>query len=149
MKPVLIVTFLLVFSFHAFSQKEAPIHSDEIAKSGDDLLDSGDFKKALATFDRIDRNDSNYVRSLYGRALSCQADSQFTKAIQYCREALQQTDQMELQPSIYDTYATLLDQNGESEKSLALFDEAIKKYPSFSKLYFNKGVVLYNKERYA
>ncbi|HZZ76224.1 MAG TPA: tetratricopeptide repeat protein, partial [Puia sp.] len=55
---------------------------------------------------------------------------------------------MELQPSIYDTYATLLDQNGETEKSLALFDEAIKKYPSFSKLYFNKGVVLYNKERY-
>ena len=92
MKPFLIVFYLLAFSFHAFSQKEAPILSAELVKAGDDLLDSGDYKKALAIFDQIDRNDSNYVRSLYGRALSCQGDSQFKKAIQYCLEALRGPD---------------------------------------------------------
>jgi uncharacterized protein len=149
MKPVLIVFYLLVFSSHAFSQKDSPILSAELSRTGDDLLDSGDYKKALSLFDQIDRNDSNYVRSLYGRALACQGDSQYNKAIQYCREALQLKDQMDLQPNVYDTYANLLEQTGETEKSLALFDEAIKKYPAFSKLYFNKGIALFNKNRYA
>ena len=149
MKPVLIVFYLLVFSFHAFSQKDPPILSAELAKAGDDLLDSGNYKKALSFYDQIDRNDSNYVRSLYGRALGCQGDSQYKKAIQYCLEALRQKDPTDIQPNIYNTYANLLDQSGELEKSLAVFDEAIKMYPSYSKLYFNKGIALFNKQRYA
>jgi antitoxin component YwqK of YwqJK toxin-antitoxin module/Tfp pilus assembly protein PilF len=149
MKPVLIVFYLFVFSFHAFSQKDPPILSAELARAGDDMLDSGDYKKALSFFDQIDRNDSNYVRSLYGRALSCQGDSQFNKAIQYCRELLQLKDPTDLQPNIYSTYASLLDQTGEIEKSLAVYDEAIRIYPSFSKLYFNKGITLYDQKRYA
>ena len=147
MKPFLIVSCLLVFSLHAFSQKEAPILSAELVTAGDELLDSGDYKKALAIFDKIDRNDSNYVRSLYGRILSCQGDSQFNKAIQYCLEAL--TFESDLQPNIYNTYANVLDQTGEIEKSLAMFDKAIKIYPSFSKLYFNKGITLYDQKRFA
>ncbi len=147
MKPFLIVSCLLAFSFHAFSQKEAPILSAELIKAGDELLDSGEYKKALAIFDQIDRNDSNYVRSLYGRILSCQGDSQFNKAIQYCQEAL--PFESDLQPNIYNTYANVLDQTGEIEKSLAMFDKAIKIYPSFSKLYFNKGITLYDQKRFA
>jgi uncharacterized protein len=149
MKPLLIVFCLLICSFHAFSQKDPPILSAELARRADELLDSGDYKKALSFFDQIDRNDSNYTRSLYGRALSCQGDSQYHQAIQYCLEALQQDDRTDLRPAIYNTYANLLDDIGENEKCLATFDEAIKKYPSYSKLYFNKGIALFYKDRYA
>ena len=96
MKPVLIVFCLFVLSFQAFSQKDPPIRSGELVKTGDEFLDSSDYKKALAIYEQIDRNDSNYVRSLYGRVLSYQGDSQYNKAIQYCREALQMKDQLDL-----------------------------------------------------
>src|ERR1700750_1995812 len=107
MKPFLIVLCLAFFSFHAFSQKDPPILSAELAQTADDLLDSGDYKKALANFDQIDRNDSNYTRSLYGRALCYQADSQYNKAIEYCQEALTQ-DKANLRPMFYNAYANLL-----------------------------------------
>jgi uncharacterized protein len=149
MKPFLIVFYLLALSLQSFSQKDAPIHSRDLAATADELLDSGDYKKALAIFEQIDRNDSNYKRSVYGRALSCQGDSQFNKAIHYCQEALQLKDQQGLQPRIYDTYANLLDDIGDIEKSLAIFDEGIKKYPAYSNLYYNKGITLFNKSRYA
>jgi len=148
MKPFLIVLCLAFISFHAFSQKDPPILSAELAQAGDDLLDSGDYKKALSFFDQIDRNDSNYTRSLYGRALCYQADSQYKKAIEYCEEALKQ-DKANLRPMIYNAYANMLGDVGETEKSLATFDEAIKKYPAYSKLYFNKGIELFYKDRYA
>jgi antitoxin component YwqK of YwqJK toxin-antitoxin module/Tfp pilus assembly protein PilF len=149
MKLFLIVFYLLVLSLQSFSQKDAPIHSHDLAASADELLDSGEYKKALAIFEQIDRNDSNYARSVYGRALSCQGDSQFVKAIHYCEEALQLKDRQDLRPKIYNTYANLLDDIGDMEKSLAVFDEGIKKYPAYSNLYYNKGITLFNKSRFA
>src|ERR1700676_4182328 len=95
MKSVFIVFCMLIFSFPAFSQKDAPIQSGELVKAAEQLYDSGDYKKSLGLYAQIDRNDSNYVKSLYGIALNYEADSQFTKAMQFCEETLQLKDQRE------------------------------------------------------
>jgi antitoxin component YwqK of YwqJK toxin-antitoxin module/Tfp pilus assembly protein PilF len=149
MKPFFILFWILASSLQAFTQKDPPIKSAELIKSAQELYDSGEYKKSLSLYDHIDRNDSNYVRSLYGKALNYQADSQFTKAIQICEEALHLHDQRELEPDIYDTYANVLRSDGQKEKSMSVFNEAISKYPSYSLLYFNKGIGLFEQEHFA
>ncbi|HTB25798.1 MAG TPA: tetratricopeptide repeat protein [Puia sp.] len=149
MKPFLTLFCILISYFQAFSQNDPPIRSGELIKSAEEFYDSGQYKKSLSLYDQIDRNDSNYVRSLYGRALNYQADSQFRKAIQVCEEALQLKDKREWEPDIYNTYANVLGSDSQREKSISVFNEAIRKYPSYSLLYLNKGIALFEQNRFA
>jgi antitoxin component YwqK of YwqJK toxin-antitoxin module len=125
-----------------FAQKIELINSGELISKGIALTDSGKRKQALAVYDKISRNDTNYVRALYEKALTCEADSQYKQAVQYCQEALLLKDQREYEPDIYNTYGNVLNDQGQTEQALKIFDFAISKYPSYSLLYFNKAVVL-------
>ncbi len=149
MKPFLTLFCTLITFFQAFSQDDPPIRSGELIKSAEEFYDSGQYKKSLSLYDQIDRNDTNYVRSLYGRALNYQADSQFRKAIQVCEEALQLKDNREWEPDIYNTFANVLGSDGQREKSISVFNEAIRKYPSYSLLYLNKGIAFFEQNRFA
>jgi antitoxin component YwqK of YwqJK toxin-antitoxin module/Tfp pilus assembly protein PilF len=149
MRPFFVFFFILFSSFQAFSQKNPPIRSRELLKKAEQLYDSGDYKKSMSIYDQIDWNDSNYTKSLYGRVLDYQADSQFNMAIELCEEALKLRDQRETEPDIYNTYGNLFTNTKQNEKAISVFNEAIRKYPSFSLLYFNKGVSLFEQERYA
>ena len=122
------------------SQSIQLVNSGEIIKSGFALYDSAKYKSALQQFDQVSRSDTNYVYSLYAKARACEADSQFTKALSYCHEALALKEQREHEPDLYNTYGNVLDDMGQPEKALAVFDSAIVKYPGYSLLYFNKGV---------
>ena len=149
MKPFLVLCLILINSFHAFSQKDPPIRSGELIKTASQFYDSGEYKKSLSIYEQIDRNDTNYVRSLYGRILNYRADSQFNKAMELCKEALKLKDKQDLEPNIYNSYGNLLTDTKQFEKAIELLDEAIRKYPSYSLLYFNKGIAFFNQERYA
>lgn len=140
--PILFLLALLVSVKISYAQKIELINSGDIIKQGSALHDSGQYKKALLLYNKINRSDTNYVRSLYEKALTCEADSQYKQAIKYCQEALTLKEQREDEPDIYTAYGNALNDVGESEQSLKLFDTAIAKYPSYSLLYFNKGVTL-------
>ncbi|WP_259065327.1 tetratricopeptide repeat protein [Mucilaginibacter sp. X4EP1] len=140
--PILFLLALLMSVKISYAQKIELINSGDIIKQGSALHDSGQYKKALLLYNKINRSDTNYVRSLYEKALTCEADSQYKQAIKYCQEALTLKEQREDEPDIYTAYGNALNDVGESEHSLKLFDTAIAKYPSYSLLYFNKGVTL-------
>src|SRR5471030_754564 len=105
MKPVkLLLLILITLSKISFAQKAGLVNSGELLKQGAMLHDSGRYKSALALYDKISRSDTNYVRSLYERAYSCELDSQLTKAIKYCQEALVLKEQREYEPDILNCY---------------------------------------------
>lgn len=131
------------------AQKIELINSGELIKKATTLYDSGQYKQALAIYNKINRNDTNYVWSLYERAVSCEADSQYKQAIAYYEEALSLPEQREYEPDIYNEYGNALQDLGQTEKAMSVFDAAIAKYPSYSLLYFNKGVVQLGLKRYA
>jgi antitoxin component YwqK of YwqJK toxin-antitoxin module len=131
------------------AQQTELIDSRELISQGTRLHDSGEYKKAIEIYNRIDRNDTNYVWSLYEKALSCEADSQFDRGLTYCREALGLGDQREQEPNLYVAYGDLLSDLKRYQEALDIYDEGLKKYPSSSLLFFNKGVVLIDQERYA
>jgi uncharacterized protein len=149
MKPVFALIPALFTFLHIFSQTAPPVNSGEVIAAGNQSIDSGYYKKALSFYEQVNRSDTNYVKSLYGRVLCYQADSQYSKAIPLCEEALKLKEQREFEPVIYSTYGNILNNDGKKEEAIRVFDEAIRKYPSYSLLYLNKGIALYEMARYS
>src|ERR1043165_5655920 len=113
------------------AQKNPPINSQEIINEGVRLYDSGEYKKALELYEQIDRSDTNYVQALYERALTCERDSQYNKALEYCKEALALPDQRDLVALIYNTYGNILSDMNKPEEAISIFNEAIQKFPAY------------------
>ncbi|MFI5158301.1 MAG: tetratricopeptide repeat protein [Sphingobacteriales bacterium] len=116
------------------------INSGELIKHGTMLHDSGQYKKALLLYEKVNRSDTNYVRALYEKAMTCEADSQFSQGLKYCREGLSRTEQRDYEPELYTVYGNILSDMGQNENAIKVYDAAIAKYPSHSLLYFNKGL---------
>ncbi|RKR82289.1 antitoxin component YwqK of YwqJK toxin-antitoxin module [Mucilaginibacter gracilis] len=125
----------------AKAQKDGLINSGQVIKAGAALYDSSQYKKSFLMLNKINRSDTNYVWSLYERAITCEADSQFNKAIEYCKEALALKGQREYEPDLYNTYGNSLMDVAKYDEALKVFDSAIAKYPMYSLLYFNKGII--------
>jgi len=139
--------FFLLFNFITFSQivsaqKIELVSSGEVIKTSRTLYDSGKYKNALIELNKVNRSDTNYVWSVYEKALNCEADSQYTQAIKYCEEGLELKEQREYEPELYNTWGNTLDDLGQPEKALRIFDAAIARYPGYSLLYFNKGIAM-------
>jgi antitoxin component YwqK of YwqJK toxin-antitoxin module/Tfp pilus assembly protein PilF len=149
-----LIYFLLIYitiSKTASAQNTELINSGEVIKRGAALYDSGQYKNALIELNKVNRSDTNYVWSVYEKALNCEADSQYSQAIKYCEEGLALKEQREYEAELYNTYGNTLNDMGQPEKAIKVFDAAIARYPGYSLLYYNKGVVLLglNKLEYA
>jgi antitoxin component YwqK of YwqJK toxin-antitoxin module/Tfp pilus assembly protein PilF len=143
MKNFLLFFFLIISIYtNSSAQNIELINSGELLVKGRILYDSAEYKKAILLYDKIGRSDTNYVRALFEKALSCEADSQYTKSISFCEEALSLKNQREFEPEIFNTYGNTLSDMGQSDRALKVFDAAIAKYPGYSLLYFNKGIVM-------
>ncbi|WP_413669583.1 hypothetical protein ACEN9X_06285 [Mucilaginibacter sp. Mucisp86] len=144
-------SFLLLFvlSKTSFAQKVELINSGELIDKAATLYDSSQYKPALKLLSKVNRSDTNYVRAIYEKAINCEADSQFTQAIKYCKEGLSLKEQREFEPDLYNTYGNTLNDMQQPENAIKVFDTAIAKYPAYSLLYFNKGVALIALKRYA
>ena len=136
---VLIPVLLPIISF---AQNIELVNSGELIKTASMLYDSGKYKSALTLLNKVSRSDTNYVRSLYEKANDCEADSQYSQAIKYCEEGLALKEQREYEPDLFNTLGNARDDIGQPEKAIKVFDSAIARYPSYSLLYFNKGIAL-------
>jgi antitoxin component YwqK of YwqJK toxin-antitoxin module len=144
MKYLIFLLLIIPVTFPKISsaQNIDLINSGELIKKSTMLYDSGKYKSALILLNKVNRSDTNYVWSLYKKAISCEADSQYTQAIKYCEEGLSLNEQREYEPDLLNTYGNTLNESGQRDKALKVFDLAISRYPSYSLFYFNKGVVL-------
>jgi len=139
-----LIFFLLLsiaFSETSSAQKIELINSGELIKHGAALYDSGQYKSAFIELNKVNRSDTNYVWSLYEKALTCEADSQYSQAIKYCQEGLALKEQREYEAELYNTYGNTLNEMGQRDKAIQVFDAAIARYPGYSLFYYNKGVV--------
>lgn len=140
---VLLTALVCLLCTSIFAQENNPlINSGEIIKEGIKLHDAGKFKDAIALYKKVSRNDTNYVYALYELALSYGADSQHLESIKVCEEAFRQDFDHERHPELYTQYGSMIDDAGNPDKALLVFDTAINKYPSVARLLLNKGVTL-------
>lgn len=125
----------------AYAQKDAFVNSGDVIKKAITLYDSSKYKIAISELNRVNRSDTNYVYSLYLKALNCEADSQYTQAVKYCQEGLALKEQREYEPDLFNTYGNTLNDMKDHDGAMRIFNEAINKYPATALLYFNKGIV--------
>ncbi|MGH7237488.1 MAG: tetratricopeptide repeat protein, partial [Candidatus Saccharimonadales bacterium] len=145
LKPLLL---LFIFSPAITSaQNKELINSGELIKKCAALYDSSKYKEALPLLEKVNRSDTNYVWSLYEKSIDLEADHQDSAAIKCCQEALSRNEQREYEPDLYNTYGNVLNDLGQYEKAIRVFDLAIAKYPAYSLLYFNKGIVYMAQKR--
>ena len=144
-----LILFALICTFTVDAQEKNPLlQSGILISQGSQLYDSGQYKKALAVYQSIDFNDTNYIRALYGISLCYSADSQFNESINYCKKALALNSDPSQEPDLYNQYGNALDAAGEKEKALKIYDSALEKYPAYAFLYLNKGNVLMKQHQY-
>jgi antitoxin component YwqK of YwqJK toxin-antitoxin module/Tfp pilus assembly protein PilF len=153
MNKLLTAVVLLTLAFSSLAvnaqQNDPPPASGLLLQQGGALYDSGQYKKAAGFYTQIGRNDTNYVRGLYGASLCYSADSQFNKSLETIKLALSIDMEPEKRPELLTHYGLALDDLGQTDKAIEVFDSAILKYPAYSLLYLNKGTVLIRKKQYA
>ena len=135
-----LLPILILFCVPAAAQRSGLVNSGEVIRQAAALYDSAKYKDGLKLLDKVSRSDTNYVWSLYERSIDCEADSEYTRAIDYCKEGLALKEQRDYEPDFYNTYGNTLTDMGKPDEALKIFDRAIAKYPAYALFYFNKGI---------
>jgi len=144
----LLLVLLVLYPKLSSAQKFELVNSGDVIKQCAALYDSGKYKKAIE-LNKINRSDTNYVWSLYIKAICFEADSQYSEAVKYAVEGLALKEQRDWEPDLYNTYGNALQKLKQYDKSRQVFDEAITKYPAYALLYYNKGVTFMAEKRWA
>lgn len=141
---------MLLCSYFSFSQNNPnpPINSAELIQKGVEFHDKGEYKEAIKMYRKVHRSDTNYVWALYEMGLSYSADSQMNNALKTYEEALGLNTEREREPELYTNYASLIDDMGDRERALRIFDSTIAKFPAYSSAYLNKATTLYRLDKY-
>jgi antitoxin component YwqK of YwqJK toxin-antitoxin module/Flp pilus assembly protein TadD len=138
----------LFFTLFLTAQENNPlINSAEYIKKGTELHDQGKYKEAIAAYNKIDKSDTNYYQAVYEMAYSLSADSQAKEALKMVLVGLQKPNSY--WPQLYTLYGNLLDEEGQSEKALRVYDTAIALYPAFTALRLNKGTTYLILKKYS
>lgn len=150
MKKAFSFFVMLVCMYPAFAQNgnTAPLNSAEIIQKGIELHDKGEYKEAIKAYKQVHRSDTNYVWALYEMGLSYTADSQLNNALKVYEEALALPTEREREPELYTNYASLIDDMGDHDRALRIFDSTIAKFPAYSPAYLNKATTLYRIDKY-
>jgi uncharacterized protein len=148
MRYLITTTLLSIFSFVINAQENNPlINSGELIDKAVSLHDEGKYKESIAIYKKITRGDTNYYRAVYEMALSQMLDSQYAAAKQSCEWGLAVSN--ERWPDFFTLYGNIIDDMGDPQRALRIYDSAAALYPAYSEIYLNKGTTLIKLERYA
>lgn len=144
----LILTTLLGFAFIILpAQQHNPlINAKEIIQQAVELHDQGKYAEAIAQYQRIPYGDSSYFQALYEIGLSQMQDSQFVAALATVEKGLRKPN--DRWPEFYSLKGNLVDDMGDPEKALRIYDTALQLYPANTDLHLNKGTTLLKLKRF-
>jgi uncharacterized protein len=131
--------FLVILSPAVFGQTHEPINSVEIFIKGRDLFDEGKFEESLAEYEKIDRNDTNYVSALIKKSLIYLQLEKYEEGVKVAREGLSLNSDEEY--TFYINLGVLCNKAKRHQEALDIFNEGLKKFPKSFLMKYNKGVV--------
>lgn len=105
--------------------------------------DEGKYAEALIRYDEALILDKNNLKALAEKAMTYDAAKQYDKAIEVSKLAITTHPKEDLK-TVYVTYANSLDHQKKTDLAIKIYDEGLKKYPTYYQLYFNKGISLVN-----
>ena len=105
------------------------------------------YKEAIALYKQIPRTDTNYVLALYEMAFSASLDSNHAVSLAAIDEAMT-LDYDDLGVEFLQLQASVIDDMGNTERAIRLYDSALVKYPNAQNLYLNKAISFIRLDKY-
>ncbi len=112
----------------------------KLIKQGMELHDNGAYEAAIKKYDEALQIDNNDFDANYEKSISCLYSGKYDECIALSRFLLEQYPGKPELKGVYINYGSALDDKGESEQAIEIFDQGIKKFPGYFLLGFNKGL---------
>ncbi len=122
------------------------INSSELIAEGVSLHDEEKYEEALALYRQVHEGDSNKMLAYLEEIVTLNAMEKYEETISLAEAILPRSSRYK--PEIMESLANAYDLKGDGDKALAIYDSAITLYPKKHRIHYNKGIALYNKERY-
>lgn len=134
MKRFLFLLLIQFFAFYGYGQDPAV---KNLVQEGIDLHDKGDFEKAIALYKKALEIDPNSSLANYEMSFSYLSMGDYKKAEKYSRTVIDLDDGNQLMA--YITYGSALDLQGKTNKSIKVYEKAMKEYDNYL-LYYNHAI---------
>ncbi len=102
------------------------------------LEETGQKQRALENFDKIPIESEFYGESIVHLSYLLKKDKKIAEALAKVKPGLEKRKDV---PQLYAVYASLLDENGQTQAALPVLVEGIKKFPDNTQLYFFMGSI--------
>lgn len=136
-----VVTYCLCLTVSAQEQV-----SETLIREGVKLYDEGKYNDAINLFRQVDENDSNYVWMLAELSMTFLQTKEYDSAIFYASRGLEipSPQRQGLMRNMGTAYLAA----GNPQKSLEIYNEAIKHYPYSYLLHYNQGMTYLEQKDY-
>lgn len=114
--------------------------ADDLVMEGIELHDNGDYKGAIAKYDKALAIDKDNLFALTEKAYSLLSLGKNKESIENCEKAIKLYPDDEDLNVVYVTYGNAMDGLKNTEKAIEIYNQGLSKFPDFYQLYFNKGV---------
>ena len=138
--------FLLLLLLPVIALSQNSEDAEKKVDEGINLHDQGKFNEALTKYEEALILDKNNLYALTEKAMTLNASKKFEEAVSICKDAFQYHPDKNLK-NVYVTYANSLDHLKKVDEAIKIYDEGLKKYPSYYQLHFNKGITLANAKK--
>jgi Tfp pilus assembly protein PilF len=134
--------FLVLIIFLSHLVRAQSSFTEKLIQEGISLHKKGEYKQAIQVFDKVLAEDPINISALGEKAHSLMMLNKYEEVVITCQKCIKGNPKSEELKTIYTTYANSYDMMGQPKKALKIYDEAIKIFPNYFHLYFNKGITL-------
>jgi tetratricopeptide (TPR) repeat protein len=138
MKSLFLFFIVTIYSLSATAQQNASVAA--LVKEGIEQHDKGDYSTAIKIYDSALVIDKNDYDANYEKSLSCLYLKRYDDCIAISKYLIEKHAGNTALPGVYANYGSALDDKGEGEAAIKIFDEGIKKFPAAYLIYYNRGL---------
>ncbi len=146
MKKTLIILLFQFISIITFGQNQAG--AEKLVNDGIAYHDKGDYIGAISKYNKALELDKDNLMALSEKALTLLVQNKFDESIKLCEKAIEAHPGDIGLKTLYITYGNAYDGLKKADRSIEVYDQALKQFPDFYQYYFNKGITLSGIEKF-
>lgn len=146
MKCFLLLSAILLTNIICFAQRNEQVK--KLVEEGIVLHDKGDYEGAIKKYDEAIAIDKYDFNANYEKTFSCLSAKKYDDCINLSKWMLLQFADNPQIKNIYVHYGSALDDKGDTQGAIRIFDEGLKKFPDFYLLHFNEGLTQMRLKKY-
>ena len=150
LKSLTVLVLLLFISFYTKAQEKPKVQlisSGELISKGLKYVEAEEYQKAIDTYKKVSRNDTNYSWALLEMCATYTDMKKYDEAIECCKQGLKLFDKSH-EVNFYIGMANNYDDIDSGATALKIYKEALELYPYNQSLIYNYGAALYKNKFY-